>query len=723
MSDADDLLLEICDSNWNRLFVTPNVQSARISDELGTVGEGEVTIPIDDEAIPYVPDPDSNERNEGRWRLYEGNELVFSGVVDQTTKRINPDNTFTFGGKQRGILLGNNNMGRRDFNGWPVDLLFDELLRDNIGRAPIATIISHTGSPSALHPPINAVTGDPTVGQYWAASISGSNYITIDLGSQVAVDSVRVIPPYWDRRWYKFNVQAASTYFTPTLWGEKTNTYPLSDRGQLFTLSGSTVRYIRVTVTDSSDSIARLASVMVFKKLADRGTDTTFNLSWIENDDSGNVTTTGGTARILEQGAFNGDGILGNSLVTRLSNSATMTQRFRGTASSVYLTQGESGGACRAEFYIDGVLQDTVTIPANTDITKYQYKAYEKTGLSDTQHTITIKQVSGTPQVDYFTGLYRTAYRPINEEDPSVAYTGYWAGAADGSGGPQFRNGSVRRTSAGRGVMKFEFEGDLVKVIGTKGPSFGYTNFHIDDAFVSTADLYNSTEIYQQTIFQWSGSYGNHSVMAVCTTGHNPSTTGTIQTKLDIDGIEGNFAHVVYLRSFYETNLRLIDRMSQITNSFNRFNPDGTIDYLGSVGTYSNTVIREGENEGGTIINADIEDDYTETCSAVLALVTSSDGLPLKAFVIDKEAVGRMGLKVRKLDNADANDAYLLTRQAWVELQDHKYPARRYNVQYDETDVGDIQVGDTTKLYSTKARLDGTEELRVGRMDTEYSSG
>jgi hypothetical protein len=269
--------------------------------------------------------------------------------------------------------------------------------------------------------------------------------------------------------------------------------------------------------------------------------------------------------------------------------------------------------------------------------------------------------------------------------------------------------------------MKFEFEGDLVKVIGTKGPGFGKADFYIDDSLNSTVDLYNSTQIYQQTIFTWSGSYGAHSVMAISRTDYNASATGAIKTRLDIDGLEGNFAHVIYLRSFYETNLRLLGRMSEITNSWNRINNDGSIDYLGSVGTSSDTVVREGENEGGTIINAQVQDDYSETCSAVLALVTSNDGVPLKTLVIDQEAVSRMGLKIRKLENADANDIYLLIRQAWIELQDHKHPARRYSVEYDENDVGEILVGETTKLFSPTMRLDGLESLRVGKMETVYA--
>ena len=121
------------------------------------------------------------------------------------------------------------------------------------------------------------------------------------------------------------------------------------------------------------------------------------------------------------------------------------------------------------------------------------------------------------------------------------------------------------------------------------------------------------------------------------------------------------------------------------------------------------------------MINADKELDYAETASAVLALVTGPEDNPIKAYVIDKKAVDRMGLKVRKMEQADANDAYLLTRQAWTELQDHVNPVKKFTIQYDPSEVGDIDVGETTVLYSTRLSLDGSERLRVGRKTTTYS--
>jgi hypothetical protein len=167
----------------------------------------------------------------------------------------------------------------------------------------------------------------------------------------------------------------------------------------------------------------------------------------------------------------------------------------------------------------------------------------------------------------------------------------------------------------------------------------------------------------------------------------------------------------------------MLTRLSEITNSWLSFNHDASVDLLGSVGTTSNTIIREGENEGGTIINAESETDYSETCSAVLALATGGiNDVPIKAFVIDMNAVQQMGIKIRKAENADANDAYLLTRQAWSELQDYKNPVKRWNVTFDPSEIGGpLEVGDNTILHSDRLNLTDGSQHRVGRIVTEYS--
>ena len=706
-----DLLLEVLDYDWNRLAISPNVVRASITEELGAVGEAEVTVPLDDEVIIFVPDSTQEKSNEARWQLWEDDVVVFAGVVDNTTKTINEDNTFTFGGKHRGILLGQANVGRRDFNAWGIDKLYEELLRDNIGKAPIASI-QHKSTQHKLHPAINCIIGDVIEGNYWASNVSGSgHYVTIDLGSQEDVVGVRVIPPWWDKRWYKFTVETSTNDSSYSTQGSYTSQHPLSDAGKLISFT-TTCRYVRVTIDDSSDNIGRLAAVLVYRSLGDVGADTDYLLPWIENDDSGNVFPTGNYVRDSENGAFNGDGVLGNSLITRLSGTGSISHVFRGTSNSVYFTQGKSGGNAQADIYLDNVFQETIDLSQNT----YQTKGFEVVGLSNSVHHLRVDQASGTPQVDYFTGLYATSYRPIRDDDPSIAYYGNWTEGL----GESYSNYHTARTYKTNARFVYDFYGDSVKVIGTKGPTYGIQEFYIDGALEDTVDLYNADYQFQQTIFAWSGSYASHTLRGVVTGTKNASSTGTY---FDVDDITGNFKHVIYLRSFYETNLRLLTRLSEITNTFLRFNNDGSVDLLGQVGDWSETIIREGENEGGTIINAVAEDDYSETCSAVLALVTGPDDLPIKAFVVDRNAVKRMGLKIRKAENADANDAYLLTRQAWVELENYSVPQKRYTVEYDPEEVGEILVGETTVLHSSRLGLTGNEEFRIGRLVTEYDNG
>lgn len=705
-----DLILEICDYNFNKLFTSPNVISAQITDELGTVGDANVTIPMDDEAILYIPDANSDRANEGRFRLYDGNELIFAGVVDQTTRTINSDNTYTFGGAQRGILLSTKNVGRRDFDGWPIDDLYQEFLYDNIGKAPLAVIRASDTHP--MHPAVNAITGDPLENNYWAAFLSGSNYVTIDLGSTQALNAIRVIPPWWDQRWYKYTVETSTDDVSYTTRGSKTDTLPQSDKGDIYVFSGN-ARFVRVIVSDSTDQIARLASVLVYNKAAEIGPDTTYDIPWIENDDSGNVIRGGTWASVGEQGAFNGDGVLGNSLVTRLSGTPTVgfaIHRFRGVSNSVYFTQGTSGGDAVARFYVDNVDQGTAFIPSGT----YQVKGFEVTGLTSDVHALKVEQVSGTPQIDYFTGEYRTSYRPIKDTDPSIGYTGSWVKAE----GTYYRNFSAQRATLSGSAMMYDFKGDKVSIISSKGPTFGIMHVYVDGVGPTAVDLYNSTYQFQQSVFTWSGNFGAHDIRATLSGAKNASATAYY---VDIDGLEGSFSHILYQRSFYETNLRMITRLSEITNSWLRFNHDGSVDLLGVVGSYSNTIIREGENEGGTIINADAELDYSETCSAVLALVTGAGDVPIKAFVIDMNAVARMGVKIRKAENADANDAYLLTRQAWTELQEHKDPVKRYNVSFKPDEIGGpLQVGESTVLHSPRLSLTSGERMRIGRIVTEY---
>lgn len=716
MSGTHEVILEVLDHNWNRRALSRELRGAEVTEELGFVGEAKAQINKDDPVIYYLPNPDDANPFEGRWRLYEdGDEpenIVFAGVIDSTSYVLDNEGNHTFSGKSRGIELSWENFGRRDITAWPLIEVFPEYLRANIGKAPIASI-KEVSSEAERFTAINAITGDPFKNQMWAAFLSGSNYFTIDLGSQKQIDSIRVIPPWWDQRWYKWNVYTSVDNVSFDLKGQKTNTYPTMDRGDLVE-SGlpTTARFVKVEVPDSTDRIARMASVLVYQNIMEPGPESTFFVPFIENDDSGNIITSGepNAQQITVNGAFAGDGIIGHSFVTRLVSGSYMIHTFRGISEAVYCTQDDDGAAA-ANIYIDNVLQGNFVVPNDS----YQYKVFEITGLSEGYHHCKVQVTSGSFQVDYFTGQYDSSWRVIREDDPSIGYVGSWTDSED----DLHHNFAAKRSTTAGDRAYYRFYGDRLEAIGTYGPNHtDSAQFYIDGSLEDDVSLTSLGNIYKEPMFVWSGSYGSHEFLMV-----NSGSLGTNMI-MELDRIQGNFSHVIYQRSAYDHNLAMLTRLSEVVNGYLRFNYDGTVDLLGAVGEEVPVVIREGENEGGQVVGANVTNDYKQTYSAALGLVAGPGDAPVKSFVIDREAVKVMGLKIGKFDNSDAVDAFLLTRQAWQWLQDHKEPKAEYDISYDpDSDDGQsfVEVGDSPRFYIPSVRLNG-DRLRIGRKVTSWES-
>jgi hypothetical protein len=443
----------------------------------------------------------------------------------------------------------------------------------------------------------------------------------------------------------------------------------------------------------------------VYQNIAEIGGDTTYTIPFIENDDSGNIVTTGSPTRPIVPGAFQGDGVITHSYVTKLASSGQkVTQTFRGVSSAAFFTS-HSNGSGVADVYVDGAFRQQITIPNN----RYWFKGYDTMDdfgvpLADTVHTLEIRWVSGSVQIDYFNGLYQTSWRPIEDDDSSVGYVGNWT-QAESAG---YYNFFSSVSTAANNQMFYRFRGDRVRIRGSKSSGFGSFQVYIDDVSQGTVSTAGSTAD-KQILYTWSGSFDYHTIRIV--------TSST--AKVVIDRLEGNFTHTLYMRARYEANLKVLVRLSEIMDSYLKFNHDGTVDLVGAIGDPSGTAIIEGANEGGTMISSNVENRYDETGSAVLAIVNVNGELPIKAFVIDKEAVAEIGFKVIKLEQSDAADQFLLNRQALQYLREKRKPERSYDIVYDPDKVGNITVGETTRLYSPSSGLDGTA-YRVGRITTEY---
>lgn len=713
------IILEILDHSWTRLALTKRVISYDIEEVLGSAEtNASITIPLDDAAAQYVPHPDDEAPNEGRFRLWEEDnpDEVFAGIIDTTKRVLEHGDTLTFGGIIRGGELAFRNFGRRDMLGWPLDDVVTELLRDNIGRAPFAVVTATNEDPDA--PAINAILGEPQRNIFWGITYDGSRpvnfatpeYITIDLGSERTVDAVRVVMECWSNRWYKWRLSTSPTGAVYTLRHDKSGTLPTTERGTLIELGGISIRFVRLEVYASSDGYPRVAGVLTYQNIATLGSDTTLAVPWVENDDSGNVATTGTVSRVVQDGSFAGDGILGNSFVTRLdAGAADITHTFRGTSNSVYVTQED---AASVDVYVDAVLAESdIQIPDES----YNYKIFEVTGLSNGVHTLRVVRKTGKPQIDYFTGEYVTSYRRAEENDAIIAYKGVWNTTYNKS----YSSHAEAQSNASGDEAVIYFTGDSFKLIGAKGTARGILEWFVDAVSQGTVDLYSATFDPQEELFSWTGTYGDHTLRIRNTGTKNASSTGI---KVGVDRVEGNWVHSIYLRSADDTNLALIGRLTEMTNSFLRLNYDGTVDLLGAIGTDTGEIIREGENRGGNIITLSAEGDYTSTASAILAKGRGSDTLPLRVFIFDRTVRDRIGLKVAKLESRDISDAYLLVRQAQSMLNEIKFPKRQYSVSYDPANVGTIQIGDLIRLYAPRTGLSG-DKYRVYRKTTQQKDG
>jgi hypothetical protein len=98
-------MVEVLDQNWVRKGFTAAPNSVRFTEELGQVGDFEVKVPVNDDVVNALPNPDAVNPYEGRARIYEDNALVFAGVIDSRRTDISESAVeVTFGGKQRGIF-------------------------------------------------------------------------------------------------------------------------------------------------------------------------------------------------------------------------------------------------------------------------------------------------------------------------------------------------------------------------------------------------------------------------------------------------------------------------------------------------------------------------------------------------------------------------------------------------------------------------------------------
>jgi len=726
--DPEELILVICDKDWNEIAATRQIHSFTLDEELGSAeNTGVVAISEDDHVAQYIPNVDDEDSEPFRFQLYDGAQIIFAGLGDHTRRMLDEEGIIEFDGIQRGGELAERNFGRRDMLGWTVEETFRELLRDNIGRAPFATASSdalsfYVSGSFADHPPINAITGEQQSSQFYLNTIpltTENDTFRIDLGEIKHIDAIRVIHEWESGRWYNWEIWTGHPG-TPaqgeviTTRHDHTSQEPFGPNGVLVEFDDLSDRTVYINTYASGATAAernkgeggtKIHGVMVYQNLAEPGSETNYSIPWIENDDSGNVEVTNGV-RVLHGGSFPGDNWSNTAMpgvsrfatpqVLRLSGSSTAeaTHTFWGTSNAVYFTGPDAG---TADFYVDGTIRaSNVAIPSDS----YQYEGFVVSNLSpSTSHTLRVVKKTGVINIDYFSGEYKGSWRSIQEDDPEVLYWNFSNHRIPTYvHNPGFYGGSAASLNfhGGADNLFFRFTGAAVRVITSKGPDGGVCRMTVDDEIVlgpegtvpgnppslggpNVIDTYDTVRTFHELLGEWEGDWGEHT-LRIEHLGPSPSRTDGYQSDTDIDQIEGNWAHKVYIRSANDTNLALLQRLAEMTNTYLRLNYDGTADLLPAIGAYKGHIVREGENEGGTMEGGEVEGDWTNAVSAIVAIGRGTADQTLKVVVVDQPALDRLGIKVGKIEERDVVDAYLLVRRAWQALQDSKTPSRNYRM-------------------------------------------
>lgn len=182
---------------------------------------------------------------------------------------------------------------------------------------------------------------------------------------------------------------------------------------------------------------------------------------------------------------------------------------FTGTAVRVYAEMSFNFGT--ADVYLDGELVENVILYGQAATGQLMF---ERTGLTDGEHTIRFAQNAWNINLDYF------SYLPSEQEenvivdamDNRITYTGSWNDDQNDS----FQNGTARYASGAGATAEFAFNGTAIRWYGQHDTNFGTARVYIDDVLIQEVNVNGAFEA-QQLLFERTGlSAGSHVLRIVC---------------------------------------------------------------------------------------------------------------------------------------------------------------------------------------------------------------
>ena len=182
---------------------------------------------------------------------------------------------------------------------------------------------------------------------------------------------------------------------------------------------------------------------------------------------------------------------------------------FTGTAVRVYAEMSFNFGT--ADVYLDGELVENVILYGQAATGQLMF---ERTGLTDGEHTIRFARNAWNINLDYF------SYLPSEQEenvivdamDNRITYTGSWNDDQNDS----FQNGTARYASGAGATAEFAFNGTAIRWYGQHDTNFGTARVYIDDVLIQEVNVNGAFEA-QQLLFERTGlSAGSHVLRIVC---------------------------------------------------------------------------------------------------------------------------------------------------------------------------------------------------------------
>jgi hypothetical protein len=229
----------------------------------------------------------------------------------------------------------------------------------------------------------------------------------------------------------------------------------------------------------------------------------------------------------------------------RYANTSGMavTATFKGTSLAWIAKTGPTFGI--ANVSVDG--GTPVSVDLYSSAVLYQQKVWATATLASGYHTVRIewkgsKNAAATNtniDVDAFdvegslVGVTRW-----QQTDHHLAWRGAWTKAS----GTSYSGGNAWYANATGSVATIEFDGASITLVGKKGPTYGIANVSVDGGAPVAVDLYNSTIVYQQTMWASGFITPGHHVVTLAWTGTKRAAATNTNVALDAMDVRGSLA-------------------------------------------------------------------------------------------------------------------------------------------------------------------------------------